>query len=179
MWERDKLSSHQNNQVCSETPAVKSGPKEHNIEIYLFVVVVVPCILLRFTFITTNTRTRKSHTISVDKLIIKNKTLKHVSVFHKTILREPFVPAKVTYCPLLFFIVFFIKYAGNMSYSVCDGIGFHVTSFPYVDFLYPCVLCVDAGYKTKKTKSVALVRTRTIPTERPPPVGEVSANFCG
>ena len=27
--------------------------------------------------------------------------------------------------------------------------------------------------------SVALVRTRTIPTERPPPVGEVSAKFCG
>ena len=27
--------------------------------------------------------------------------------------------------------------------------------------------------------SVALVRTRTIPTERPPPVGEVGANFCG
>ena len=32
--------------------------------------------------------------------------------------------------------------------------------------------------KLKKT-SVALVRKRTIPTERPPPVGEVSANFCG
>ena len=28
-------------------------------------------------------------------------------------------------------------------------------------------------------KSVALVRERTIPTEWPPPVGEVSANFCG
>ena len=27
--------------------------------------------------------------------------------------------------------------------------------------------------------SVALFRERTIPTERPPPVGEVSANFCG
>ena len=27
--------------------------------------------------------------------------------------------------------------------------------------------------------SVASVRERTIPTERPPPVGEVSANFCG
>jgi len=26
---------------------------------------------------------------------------------------------------------------------------------------------------------VALVRERTIPTERPPPVGEVCANFCG
>jgi hypothetical protein len=27
--------------------------------------------------------------------------------------------------------------------------------------------------------STALARERTIPTERPPPVGEVSANFCG
>ena len=27
--------------------------------------------------------------------------------------------------------------------------------------------------------SVALVRERTIPTEQPPLVGEVSANFCG
>jgi hypothetical protein len=31
----------------------------------------------------------------------------------------------------------------------------------------------------EKKNSVALVRERTIPTERPPPVGEVSANFCG
>jgi hypothetical protein len=31
----------------------------------------------------------------------------------------------------------------------------------------------------KQANSVALVRERTIPTERPPPVGEVSANFCG
>ena len=30
-----------------------------------------------------------------------------------------------------------------------------------------------------KLNSVALVRERTIPTERPPPVGEVSTNFCG
>jgi hypothetical protein len=29
------------------------------------------------------------------------------------------------------------------------------------------------------TNSMALVRERTIPTERPPTVGEVSANFCG
>ena len=34
------------------------------------------------------------------------------------------------------------------------------------------------NYKKKKLNSVALVRTRTIPTERPPPVGEVSTNFC-
>jgi len=30
-----------------------------------------------------------------------------------------------------------------------------------------------------KLNSVALVRERTIPTERPPPVGKVRANFCG
>jgi hypothetical protein len=30
----------------------------------------------------------------------------------------------------------------------------------------------------KKLNSVALFRKRTIPTERPPLVGEVSANFC-
>jgi hypothetical protein len=33
--------------------------------------------------------------------------------------------------------------------------------------------------KTKKLNSLALVRERTISTERPPLVGEVSANFCG
>jgi hypothetical protein len=31
----------------------------------------------------------------------------------------------------------------------------------------------------KKLNSVAVVRKRTIPTERPPLVGEVSANLCG
>jgi hypothetical protein len=33
--------------------------------------------------------------------------------------------------------------------------------------------------KQKKKYSVALVRKRTIPTERPQLVGEVSAKFCG
>jgi len=36
----------------------------------------------------------------------------------------------------------------------------------------------ETSNETKKKKnSVALVRTRTIPTERRPPVGEVSADF--
>jgi hypothetical protein len=38
---------------------------------------------------------------------------------------------------------------------------------------------MDANQKTKKLNSVAVVRKRTIPTERPPLVGEVSANLCG
>jgi len=33
--------------------------------------------------------------------------------------------------------------------------------------------------RERKKNSMALIRERTIPTERPPPVGEVSANFCG
>ena len=46
------------------------------------------------------------------------------------------------------------------------------------------VTLFTSGFNIKKSyvlhiNSVALVRTRTIPTERPPPVGEVSANFCG
>jgi hypothetical protein len=35
------------------------------------------------------------------------------------------------------------------------------------------------GWTKKENNSVALVRYRTMPTERPPLVGEVSANFCG
>ena len=35
------------------------------------------------------------------------------------------------------------------------------------------------GHQVGHYISVALVRERTIPTERPPPFGEVSANFCG
>ena len=38
-----------------------------------------------------------------------------------------------------------------------------------------CRLCQQFD----ETISVASARERTIPTERPPPVGEVSANFCG
>ena len=40
---------------------------------------------------------------------------------------------------------------------------------------------MQQNYFTTKLKlnSVALVRERTIPTERPPPVGGFSANFCG
>ena len=38
---------------------------------------------------------------------------------------------------------------------------------------------ITSSQPNLKLNSVALVRERTIPTERPPPVGEVSANFCG
>jgi hypothetical protein len=43
---------------------------------------------------------------------------------------------------------------------------------------YPTINLKCASSKLK-LNSVALVRKRTTPTERPPLVGEVSANFCG
>jgi hypothetical protein len=39
------------------------------------------------------------------------------------------------------------------------------------------ILCPDSRYTVRD--SVALVRERTIPTERPPLVGEISANVFG
>ena len=48
---------------------------------------------------------------------------------------------------------------------------------------YVFIFCLFTTWRrmsqTAIKNSVALVRTRTIPTEWPPPVGEVSANFCG
>jgi hypothetical protein len=43
----------------------------------------------------------------------------------------------------------------------------------------PCNLRNDSRFLRTELNSVGLVRKRTIPTERPPLVGEVSANFCG
>jgi hypothetical protein len=38
---------------------------------------------------------------------------------------------------------------------------------------------LNGSIQYKKLNSVAVVRKRTVPTERPPLVGEVSANLCG
>ena len=46
-------------------------------------------------------------------------------------------------------------------------------------FLHVSRISVKSLTIRLKLNSVALVRERTILTERPPPVGEVSANFCG
>jgi hypothetical protein len=50
-----------------------------------------------------------------------------------------------------------------------------------MDLLMPLnsVTFINLGSKEYKTNSMALVRKQTIPTERPPLVGEVSANFSG
>ena len=48
----------------------------------------------------------------------------------------------------------------------------------YCHYCSPQIMaCVQSVFIKTKLNSVALVRERTIPTERPPPVGEVSANF--
>ena len=45
--------------------------------------------------------------------------------------------------------------------------------------LNPVIVSGCHNYAQYRLNSMALVRERTITTERPPPVGEVSANFCG
>jgi hypothetical protein len=48
------------------------------------------------------------------------------------------------------------------------------------DFSNPTLkAAIKLSKEQSKTNSVAWVRERTIPTERPQLVGEVSANFCG
>jgi len=67
-------------------------------------------------------------------------------------------------------------------FLLCIRVLFHAIYGPYilVGFMAVCTEGVRMFVLTAtKQNSVALVRTRTIPTERPPPVGEVSANFCG
>jgi hypothetical protein len=46
-------------------------------------------------------------------------------------------------------------------------------------YLKELVISEVLTHKKKTLNSVALVYKRTIPTERPPLVGEISANFCG
>jgi hypothetical protein len=58
------------------------------------------------------------------------------------------------------------------------------TRSSFLDILYSilgatCMLEIYSAGEEYYYNTVALVRKRTIPTERPPFVGEVSANFCG
>jgi hypothetical protein len=46
-------------------------------------------------------------------------------------------------------------------------------------YYYIEIYCGNKEANLIITNSVALVREQAIPTERPPLVGEVSANFCG
>jgi hypothetical protein len=53
----------------------------------------------------------------------------------------------------------------------------------YIPALFQVIVVKSLYYQNVShhflTYSVALVRKRTIPTERPPLVGEVNTNFCG
>jgi len=63
---------------------------------------------------------------------------------------------------------------GPILFLIC------INDLPYLISTGTKILLYDVTKYNSKTKnSVALVHRRTIPTERPPPVGEVSANFCG
>ena len=67
-----------------------------------------------------------------------------------------------------------IQHAMRVRHIVICGLPSSINSPPPPHYLINGTIFENI-YKN----SVALVRERTIPTERPPPVGEVSANFCG
>jgi hypothetical protein len=48
----------------------------------------------------------------------------------------------------------------------------------FIEYQY-CMDTILLNVTKTKTKSMVWVRERTIPTERPPLVGEVIANLCG
>jgi hypothetical protein len=50
--------------------------------------------------------------------------------------------------------------------------------YQQLDLNFSKMLHLEHGFVNLNLNSVALVRERTIPTERPLPVGDVSANFC-
>ena len=61
----------------------------------------------------------------------------------------------------------------HLQSSGCHTVKMKVLGFSEISVTIIIIIIIIITY------SVALVRERTIPTERPPPVGEVSANFCG
>ena len=75
----------------------------------------------------------------------------------------------------------------SISLSVCSSFRPHGTTRVSLDrFSWHSIFEHFSKKKTAekiqhlpKKNSVALVRERTVPTERPPPVGEVSTNFLG
>jgi hypothetical protein len=58
-------------------------------------------------------------------------------------------------------------------------VGKNVIVFTVIGVIMNCPEAMSFVKVNKKTNSVAWVHERTIPTELPPLVGEVSANFCG
>jgi len=63
-------------------------------------------------------------------------------LFLKTIFRESPVPTKVTY-----YLILLLRYAGSMSYFICDGAGYHITCIPCVGFLYRHRRLPEDGFK--------------------------------
>jgi hypothetical protein len=83
----------------------------------------------------------------------------------------------------------FLKYLTNLPNELKRRLKIAITALEIVCLLVCLKMYVKVKFSLslkaclvdpiKTLNSVALVRERTIPTERPPPVGEVSANFCG
>jgi len=73
-------------------------------------------------------------------------------------------------------------YVNTTVFTLLHSYMFRLSVVTFREHWYPFLKCINTPRWCRsviKKNSVALVCTQTIPTERPPPVGEVSANFCG
>jgi hypothetical protein len=103
----------------------------------------------------------------------------HVSLFFSFLCLYPFPLSLYRYinisslvCPFLLF-----PHSASMMHRLFFPKG-HFVNLPLVYGQHS----VDLKFKKKKIIiiiSMALARKRTIPTERPPLVGEINVNFCG
>jgi hypothetical protein len=89
------------------------------------------------------------------------------------------------FCLLLFLNIFFkcniVLETGSVDQKVTGLKKALLRRAPWQNWTQDLYIYIFAMQKepNNNNKSVALVRERTIPTERPSLVGEVSANFCG
>jgi hypothetical protein len=79
------------------------------------------------------------------------------AVIHSTLALEPFFWGGGGSGLLFSFVIFFTQTVSLLGRGICPSQGRYL----------------------KENSSVAIVRKRTIPTERPPLLGEISVNFGG
>jgi len=72
-----------------------------------------------------------------------------------------------------------VEKQSSTAYSECVFVALGIRHVKRMRRIVVSSVVFSAIFSHIKLNSVALVRERTIPTERPPPVGEVNASFCG
>jgi len=110
------------------------------------------------------------------KLILFENNIKTLKFKYFTRVRtNEYNKRKINWRPVLGFILHLYGEIYKQNFKTDSRLKISGPKFSSIINVYE----INESGVTHMLHSVALVRTRTIPTERLPPVGEVSANFCG